>query len=100
MSKWRRRCQSRKTVRRRAYEIWEREGRPHGEDMRHWLQAIAATTDATTKPAKKPHAKKATSADKAVKPKVASRSKGGAQSVQTTNPAPKAAKPVASVTKH
>ncbi len=90
-------------IRRRAYEIWEREGRPHGEDMRHWLQAfqaIAASTDATSKPAKKPRAKKATSADKAVKPKVASRSKGGAQSVQTTNPAPKAAKPVASVTKH
>jgi hypothetical protein len=26
-------------IRRRAYEIWEQEGRPTGEDMRHWLQA-------------------------------------------------------------
>jgi hypothetical protein len=23
----------------RAYQIWEREGRPHGRDMDHWLQA-------------------------------------------------------------
>ncbi len=26
-------------IRRRAYEIWEREGRPHGRDAEHWLQA-------------------------------------------------------------
>lgn len=26
-------------ISRRAYEIWEREGRPEGNDMRHWLQA-------------------------------------------------------------
>lgn len=26
-------------VSRRAYEIWEREGRPEGCDLRHWLQA-------------------------------------------------------------
>lgn len=26
-------------VSRRAYEIWEREGRPEGCDFRHWLQA-------------------------------------------------------------
>ena len=26
-------------VSRRAYEIWEREGRPDGNDLRHWLQA-------------------------------------------------------------
>jgi hypothetical protein len=23
----------------RAYELWEREGRPEGSDLRHWLQA-------------------------------------------------------------
>ncbi|MGE6784486.1 DUF2934 domain-containing protein [Ensifer adhaerens] len=26
-------------IRRRAYAIWESEGRPVGEDMRHWEQA-------------------------------------------------------------
>ncbi|MDR6670230.1 DUF2934 domain-containing protein [Rhizobium sp. 1399] len=90
-------------IRQRAYEIWEREGRPDGEDMRHWLQAfqeIAASADADSQPAGKSRAKKTTSADKPVKPKVASRSKGGAQSVPTTIPPPKAGKPVAGLTKH
>lgn len=27
------------SIRRRAYAIWEREGRPHGRDRDHWLQA-------------------------------------------------------------
>ena len=27
------------SISRRAYEIWEREGRPEGQDLRHWLQA-------------------------------------------------------------
>jgi hypothetical protein len=26
-------------IRRRAYEIWESEGRPEGAHLRHWLQA-------------------------------------------------------------
>lgn len=26
-------------IRRRAYEIWEREGRPDGREVDHWLQA-------------------------------------------------------------
>ena len=26
-------------ISRRAYEIWENEGRPEGADLRHWLQA-------------------------------------------------------------
>jgi len=26
-------------IRRRAYEIWEAEGRPEGAAVRHWLQA-------------------------------------------------------------
>jgi hypothetical protein len=28
-----------KVIRERAFHIWEREGRPHGRDMDHWLQA-------------------------------------------------------------
>jgi hypothetical protein len=27
-------------IRQRAYEIWEQEGRPHGEELRHWLAAF------------------------------------------------------------
>jgi len=26
-------------IARRAYEIWERQGRPHGKDFDHWLEA-------------------------------------------------------------
>jgi len=26
-------------IRMRAYHIWEREGRPHGRDHEHWVQA-------------------------------------------------------------
>jgi len=26
-------------IRERAYAIWEQEGRPTGNDMKHWLQA-------------------------------------------------------------
>ena len=26
-------------IRNRAYEIWEREGQPHGRNLEHWLQA-------------------------------------------------------------
>jgi hypothetical protein len=27
-------------IRKRAYEIWEKEGRPHGRDMEHWQLAM------------------------------------------------------------
>jgi hypothetical protein len=27
----------------RAYSIWESEGRPHGRDVQHWIQAEAET---------------------------------------------------------
>lgn len=27
-------------IKQRAYEIWEEEGRPHGEDLRHWVKAL------------------------------------------------------------
>lgn len=26
-------------IRERAYDIWEREGRPHGRDFEHWVRA-------------------------------------------------------------
>ena len=27
-------------IRRRAYEIWEQEGRPHGAELSHWIKAF------------------------------------------------------------
>ena len=30
---------SEEAIRKRAYHIWEREGRPQGRDFEHWLQA-------------------------------------------------------------
>jgi hypothetical protein len=33
-------------IRQRAYSIWEEQGRPQGEDMRHWLQAWQELSDA------------------------------------------------------
>jgi Protein of unknown function (DUF2934) len=42
-------------VRARAYEIWEREGRPRGRDQDHWYQAerelAAEASDETEPPA-------------------------------------------------
>ena len=38
-------------ISRRAYELWENEGRPEGCDMRHWLQAeqeLSQGRDTTT----------------------------------------------------
>lgn len=51
-------------VRRRAYELWEADGRPHGQDQQYWFKALAelaAAAAKTIKPARKraPRAKKA-----------------------------------------
>lgn len=42
------------SVRVRAYQIWEAEGRPHGRDQAHWYQAeseLSATPRVTAEPA-------------------------------------------------
>ncbi len=43
-------------IRQRAYEIWEREGRPHGDDLKHWMQAFQEIAEnaqpSTLKPAR------------------------------------------------
>lgn len=50
-------------IRRRAYAIWEREGRPSGRDRDHWLQAAwelagkAAKARAAAKAGKAPRDK-------------------------------------------
>lgn len=35
-------------IRQRAYQIWEREGRPEGADLRHWYQAVEETAQEAT----------------------------------------------------
>jgi hypothetical protein len=32
--------QNLEAVRFRAYQIWDREGRPHGREQEHWFQAL------------------------------------------------------------
>ncbi len=49
-------------IRLRAYEIWEREGRPYGRDQEHWAQAEREIGDEPAAAAKtgprKPRTKK------------------------------------------
>lgn len=56
-------------IRKKAYAIWETEGRPHGQDERHWQQAEAEIE--TSSPTAKPATRKA-AATKAAAPKPAS----------------------------
>ena len=37
-------------IRETAYYLWEREGRPHGRDRDHWLQAAARVVTPPTSP--------------------------------------------------
>lgn len=37
-------------IARRAYEIWEAEGHPHGRDREHWEQAAAELGDSAPMP--------------------------------------------------
>lgn len=56
-------------IRKKAYAIWETEGRPHGQDERHWQQAEAEIE--TSAPAATPATRKA-AATKAAAAKPAS----------------------------
>nr|WP_314259698.1 DUF2934 domain-containing protein [uncultured Devosia sp.] len=51
-------------VKRRAYQLWEEDGRPDGQDQQYWFRAateLATNAAATIKPARKraPRVKKA-----------------------------------------
>lgn len=51
-------------IKRRAYELWEADGRPEGQDQAYWFKAmaeIASAAIATIKPPRKraPRTKKA-----------------------------------------
>ncbi|MDO8542456.1 MAG: DUF2934 domain-containing protein [Opitutaceae bacterium] len=37
-------------ISRRAYELWEQEGRPDGADLRHWLQAEKELSEGRSNP--------------------------------------------------
>jgi hypothetical protein len=52
-------------IRQRAYEIWEQEGRPHGEDLKHWLKAFEEIGTRAEKKARKPRSAKGKSAGSA-----------------------------------
>ncbi|WP_244465644.1 DUF2934 domain-containing protein [Devosia chinhatensis] len=43
-------------IERRAYALWEQDGRPHGQDQAYWFKAadeVAAAAAATIKPVRK-----------------------------------------------
>ena len=53
----------RKIIEARAYELWERDGRPNGRHAAHWLEAEAEILNLA--PIPKPASKKAKAAPKA-----------------------------------
>lgn len=61
------------SIRRRAYEIWEQEGRPHGKELEHWLRAFkefgSKAEQSKTAPRRKIQATKAEADLKETKPK-------------------------------
>jgi hypothetical protein len=43
-------------IKERAYQLWVQEGRPHGRDLEHWLQAertLGASAEAAGNPSQK-----------------------------------------------
>jgi hypothetical protein len=90
-------------IRQRAYEIWEQEGRPHGEDMKHWLQAfeeIAASAGTSGQAVKRRATNKAAVPNLSAKAKPAGKSKAGAQSAPTTTPPEKTTRTTTGAAKH
>ncbi len=69
----------------RAFEIWEREGRPHGKALEHWDQAV---TEIASEDAKAAKLKKAAGRKKAEKATPAARAKKTA-SASATKKTPK-----------
>ena len=58
-------------IRNRAYQIWEREGQPHGRNLEHWLQAHWELMNEAA--AKNGSAEAGKAADAAEKPKTVRR---------------------------
>jgi len=92
-------------IRRRAYEIWEQEGRPHGQDMKHWLQAFkefGARVDAATKPTVKVKSAKPRAAAKsaAEKPATKKTKAAGVAIAASSEDKPRRSRSPKSVTTH
>lgn len=90
-------------IRQRAYEIWEQEGRPHGEDLKHWLRAFqefGASPKTDAQPARKPRPKKVAPAEASPKSKGKAKAGGVNQGVPTTPSPTKPAKSFGSAIKH
>lgn len=90
--------ETRSRVEIRAFEIWEREGRPHGKAMEHWYQAVAevAREDAEAAATK---LKKTGGRKKAEKAKPAARAKKTASASTTKKPPKSPGKKAASTAK-
>lgn len=69
----------RERILKKAYEIWEAEGRPGGRDMEHWVQAEVALAAKKAKPKAKakpkPKAKAKPAAKAKAKPKAKAKAK-------------------------
>lgn len=90
-------------IRQRAYEIWEREGRPHGDDLKHWMQAFQEIAEnaqpGTLKPARTSKKTISSPAKKSTtgKPK---KEKSSASASPSQSVVSSGAKPVRGVTTH
>ncbi|KTC31516.1 hypothetical protein AO260_13025 [Pseudomonas sp. ABAC21] len=88
-----------KRIRELAHQIWESEGKPHGDDARHWemarkLAEAEALTPSKSKPADKPKAGPKAAPKAAPKPKPAPAAAGKpAAPAAKKPPAPKKPKP-------
>ncbi|MGO4570076.1 DUF2934 domain-containing protein [Rhizobium sp. 2YAF20] len=61
-------------IRKRAYELWEQEGKPEGDDLRHWLMALEQFGNGAAPPARakrtaRPRASAEIPAETALQPK-------------------------------
>lgn len=101
-----------KRVREFAYQIWQSEGQPHGQDERHWEMArklaeaeALAPDKSTTRKAAKPKLPKvdgvadAKPAAKPAKPAAPKAKPAAAAAAPAAKPATPAAKPAAAVAK-
>lgn len=94
-------------IRELAYQIWESEGKPHGQDARHWdiacKLAAESLAPAPAAIAKKPRARKTAAAPEAIAPAVAApaaaakaprsrKASAGVQAGETEAPAAKPAR--------
>ena len=82
-------------IRARAHQIWERSGRPEGQDLEHWRQAEAELAPAK-KAAKAAAPKKAKAAAKtAAAPSKSTKAKPAKSKVKPKSAAPKRGKAAA-----